>query len=133
MLGEQVGHEKGKVTMRKVLDAGDEVAVEIAFEAMGKLLGADMQNMGTYASKMRADGTVFGTGQGVLMSKTGEMATWKGQGVGRMTDTGGMSFRGAIYVYSQTATWKKLNGCAVVYEHEVDAQGNVEDKLWEWR
>ncbi len=133
MLGEQVGHEKGKVTMRKVLDAGDDVAVEIAFEAMGKLLGVEMQNMGTYASKMRADGTVYGTGQGVLMSKTGEMGTWKGQGVGRMTDTGGMSFRGAIYIYSQTATWKKLNGSAVVYEHEVDAQGNVEDKLWEWR
>lgn len=133
MLGEQVGHDKGRVTGRRVLDGDGDVAMEVSFEAMGKLLGVEMQTMGTYQSKMRPDGTFYGTGNGVLMSKTGEMMTWKGHGVGRLTDTGGMMFRGAIYPYSQTPTWKKLNGAALVYEHEVDAQGNTEDKLWEWR
>ena len=67
------------------------------------------------------------------MAKNGESATWKGQGVGHFTDTGGVSFRGAIYLQSPGKTLQRLNSVAVIYEHEVDAEGNVKNNFTEWR
>ncbi len=133
MLGEEIGSEQGKITARRVLNVDNGAQVEISFEAMGKLLGVEMKNIGSYTSRVRADGTLYGEGQGVVMGANGEMATWHGNGTGVFGKTGGISFRGALHFESQGATLKRLNQCAVVYEHEVDADGNTKDKMWEWR
>lgn len=133
MLGEQIGVDKGKVTGRRVLEGEFGPTVETSFESMGTVLGIESTGMGTYVSTMRQDGTLYGTGQGILMAKNGEKATWKGSGVGVFDDKGGLKFRGAIYYFSDGATLKKLNAVAVVYEHNVDAAGNTEGKIWEWR
>jgi hypothetical protein len=82
MLGEKIGDETGTVTTRRVLSVDGPPAVEISFAAEGAILGVKHRTLGTYNSQMRPDGTVFGQGQGIVMGAGGEMATWKGHGVG---------------------------------------------------
>ena len=39
--------------------------------------------MGTYRSKARSPGILYGEAQGIIMTKDGtEVATWKGSGIG---------------------------------------------------
>ena len=134
MLGDKVIDEQGKISGRRVLPSdGGGPAVETSFEAAGTTLGISATNMGTYKSVVRPDGTLYGEGQGVLMGKGGEMATWIGQGVGQFTSTGGISFRGAVYYQSSSPAWARLNRISVVYEHEVDANGNAHNQGWEWK
>jgi hypothetical protein len=134
MLGEKVGDETGRVVLRRVLPSdGGPPRVETTFEGTGKLLGVDIQDMGTYTSVMRPDGSLFGEGQGVIMSSTGEMATWKGQGVGIFNSAGGIDFRGAIYYQTQSPRFARLNLMAAVYEHGADASGAVKNEIWEWK
>ena len=65
--------------------------MEVSFEESGKMLGLDVNGFGTYVAAPRADGTLYGEGQGLLMTRDGEMATWKGQGVGKFVGGGAVS------------------------------------------
>lgn len=82
---------------------------------------------------VRPDGTLFGEGQGIVMSNEGEMATWVGQGVGTIKKDGSVSYRGAIYYQTSAIKWARLNSVAVVFEYEVDSQGNTRAQMWEWK
>ncbi len=134
MLGDKILEERGKITGRRVLPSdGQGPTVEPSFESVGTLLGVEMTNMGTYSSVARPDGTLFGQGQGVTMGKGGEMASWVGQGVGRFTANGGISFRGAVYYQSASPAWARLNSVAVRFEHDIAANGETHDQAWEWK
>ena len=134
MLGDKLGNETGKVVLRRVLSAGSGGArTESTQRGKGTLLGVEYQDMSTYESELRPDGTLLGTGQGIYMGKRGEMATWTGQGVGTMSKNGGVSFRGAIYIYSTSPKCKRLNAVASVFEYDVDANDNFKATLTEWK
>lgn len=134
MLGEKIGEASGKVTSRRVLSRdGAAPKMETSFESTGNLLGVDVSETGTYWSRVRSDGSLYGEGQGLLVSKTGEVITWIGQGVGKMRDDGGISYRGAVYYESSSAQWSRLNTVAAAFEFEVDADGNTSAQLWEWK
>ena len=82
---------------------------------------------------MRPDGTVLGEGQGVVKGAKGQMASWVGQGVGKLGRGQAVSYRGAIYYQSASPEWSRLNNVAAVFEYEVDEQGNTDAKIWEWK
>lgn len=133
MLGEIIGEESGKVTVQRVLpSAGGPVRTETSFQAAGSLLGIETTTMGSYESFLRPDGTLFGEGQGIVMGKGGEIANWVGQGVGILKEGGAVSYRGAIYYHTSHSNWLRLNDRAVLFEYEVDGEGNTEAQLWEW-
>lgn len=134
MLGERIGEDTGKVTSQRVLPpVGGAPSMETSFAATGSLLGVSTMENGTYVATLRPDGTLFGEGQGVTMGKGGEAGTWCGQGVGRLKQDGSVSYRGAIYYQTASPAWQRLNGTAIVFEYEVDAQGNTRGQLWEWK
>ena len=134
MLGEQIGEGRGKRTARRVISAeGGGFKVEVSFEGTGKILGHDSVEIGTYCSGTRPDGSLYGEGQGVVLTPDGGMATWKGAGVGRISTDGSVSYRGAIYYSTATPKLARLNSCASVFEFEVDPQGNTHSKNWEWK
>jgi hypothetical protein len=135
MLGDQIGEETGQITGMRVLpDQGHGAKVEVSFQQTGTLLGAHVNDMGTYISVTRPDGTLFGDGQGVTMTEDGEMATWRGQGVGRFTGRGGaVSYRGAIYYQTTSERLARLNSIAVVFEYESDESGKTAAKAYEWK
>lgn len=131
MLGEMVAEERGKIIGQRVPSDGK---FEVTFQAMGKILGIESTDVATYWSETMPDGTLYGEGQGVQMTSDGQMASWKGSGVGKFTGKGaGVSFRGAIYYRTNSQKLARLNGVAVVYEFEADEQGNVHGKSWEWK
>ena len=134
MLGEQVYEAHGKRTGRRVLSTdGGGFEVEVSFEAGGKLLGVDSHEIGTYWSEARPDGTLYGEGQGVVLTTDGGMATWKGGGVGAIHSDGAVSYRGAVYFTTSAPQFARLNSIAGVFEYEVDPAGNTHTKLWEWK
>ena len=134
MLGDLLGEEKGKVTMRRVVRSrGRGHKIEIAFETTGKLAGMETNDLGTYYSVMRPGGFLFGQGQGIIMTKDGEAISWVGQGTGKFKAGGGVSFRGATYYETASTKLARFNGMAVVYEHETDASDNCTTKYWEWK
>ncbi len=133
MLGEQVLELTGKRTGRRVLPTDAGFKVEVSFEDTGKLLGQQVNNMGTYWSGSRPDGTLYGEGQGVVITQDGEMATWKGQGAGKLQPGGAVSYRGAVYYSTASAKLARLNSVAVVFEFEVGADGTIRTKGWEWK
>ena len=132
MLGEQVGEERGKVISKRVLETTPHPKVEITFEAKGKILGIEHQSLGTYWSVMQPNGFLYGEGSGLIMTKEGT-ASWKGSGVGRMTERGTVSYRGAVYYQSNAERLRRLNGVAVVFEYETDENDNTTSKSFEWK
>ncbi len=133
MLGEQVGEFRGKRTGRKVLSVDGGFKVEVTFEDTGKLFGIDVNEIGTYWSASRPDGSLYGEGHAVVVGADGLSATWKGQGVGRLAEDGAVSYRGAVYYSSASPKLARLNTVAAVFEFDVDAEGNTHSKLWEWK
>jgi len=133
MLGELISESRGKRTSRRVLSASPGFKVEVSFEADGKLLGIGAHTIATYWSEGRPDGSMYGEGQAVVITQDGEAATWKGQGVGKILADGSVSYRGAVYYSTVSPKLARLNTVAVVFEFEVDANGDTREKSWEWK
>lgn len=135
MLGEKLGEDSGRITGRRVLPSGAHgPEVEVSFESSGTILGVGVNNLATYKSVVRPNGTLYGEGQGIVMTEDGEAASWTGQGVGRFTGQGdAASWRGALYYQTASQKLASLNNVAVVYEYEIDEDGNTQGTFWEWR
>ena len=133
MLGDLIGEEQGKVTTIRVLESDGGPKVEVTIRTNAKVLGMEANNLGSYSSAAQPGGFLYGQGQGIVTTKGGDMATWTGSGTGRMKPGGGVSYRGAVYFRSASGNFARLNGMAVVYEHETDANDNVSTKYWEWK
>ena len=136
MLGNKINEERGKTMGMRMLPGDDYryLKMEITFQAQGTTYGVQTFNMGTYTVFERIPGQLYGEGQGILGSASGDSAIWKGHGVGRMTGKGmGTSFRYSLAFQAGKGTLEKLNGILVVGEHEVDENGNVHNQSWEWK
>jgi hypothetical protein len=133
MLGEKIGEGTGKVISQRVLpSAGGLPTLETSFQSSGKLMGLASTETGTYTAVLRADGSLFGQGQGLVMAQ-GETATWTGQGVGLPQKDGSIKYRGAIYFESKSPTLSRLSTIAGVFEYDVDAQGQTKGTVFEWK
>jgi hypothetical protein len=132
MLGDQIGEERGQVLVRRVLSTAPP-QVEVTFQAEGRLLDVDHTDMGTYVATIQPDGSLKGEGQGLVRGSGNELATWTGAGAGKLTEDGGVTWRGAIYYQSESPALARLNGIAAVYEYDVDASGKTEATFFEWK
>ena len=134
MLGELIGEEKGKITGYRVIPSkGGGQRIEVSGQASGKILGIEERTLVTYWSVVLPNGFLYGEGQGVVMTKDGDRATWVGQAAGRFKPGGGAIWRGAVYYQTASPKLARLNGIAVVFEYETDANDNTSAKLWEWK
>jgi hypothetical protein len=132
MLGENIGGISGKVTMQRVLPSlGGQPKMETSFQATGTVLGTDVKDTGTYWTVVRSDGTHYGEGQGIMITKDGKTATWIGHGVGTTKKDGSATYRGAIYFQTMPPKWSRLNKVTVLFEYAVDAEGNTRSDYWE--
>ena len=134
MLGQQINEGTGKEVGRRILEGhGSGPVMGSSFQEAGKILGVDVQNSGTYTAVARPDGTLYGDGQGIAMSREGDVITWKGHGIGKM-GPGSASWRGALYFQTASPKFARLNSIAGVYEYEIDmATGTQKGKMWEWK
>jgi hypothetical protein len=138
-LGELIGEGRGKISGQRVLNV-EGSKIESSYTMDGKYSGEDCTEIGTYCTVMRQGaeaGVMYGEGQGVITTKDGqEMATWSGQGIGRFTSPGKVSFRGSLFFRTTSTSGGKLsslNNLVGVFEYELDEHGNSSAKVWEWR
>jgi hypothetical protein len=132
MLGEKIVEEKGKVTARRVIETHPQTKVETSFEAKGTILGLEHQTIGTYWSIIQPNGLMYGEGNGLAITKEG-VASWKGSGVGRFNERGGISYRGAIYFQTTIERLVRLNSVAAIFEYDTDANDNTTAQIFEWK
>jgi len=94
-----------------------------------------VNELGTYWSIVKPGGILHGQGQGVYTTRdeSGEMTLWTGYGVGHVTGSGRVSYRGSLF-YRTNSTGKLafLNNLVGVFEFNVDEAGNTIGKVWEW-
>jgi hypothetical protein len=69
MLGEQLGEEKGKVLVRRVLSSEGGPKIEVSVQSTGKLLGIETRSNVTYTAIIRPDGSLYAEGQGIMIGK----------------------------------------------------------------
>lgn len=132
MLGDKIGESTGKRLVRRVLSVEPPTA-EISFEDSGKMFDIPVTGMGTYTSVIRADGSVFGSGQGLSTTDEGEAVTWTGTGVGHFGPGGSVSYRGMLFLQTASKKLARLNSACAAFEYEVDANGSTKSTLWEWK
>ena len=131
MLGELILEEKSKTTGVRVLPDGK---VEQAAQGSGKAWGVEYDSVETFTTTFRPDGTQWFEGQGIAMTKEGDVVTFKGSGLGWSTGRGWSSAgRGAIYFQTASPKFAKANKTVGVFEFESDAEGNGHVKIWEWK
>jgi hypothetical protein len=132
MLGELFGESTGKRILRRVVSS-EPLTAEVSFEDSGKMLGVNTNGFGTYVAVVHSDGTMFGDGQGVLITQDGEMVTWKASGLGRFKEGGAVSYRVILYYHTNSTKLSRLNQSPGVFEYEVDTEGKTHTKIWEWK
>ena len=91
-------------------------------------------NTGTSVSTLNADGTFRGEGQGILRTQGGDVATWTNQVVGSITPEGTIITRG-VGIWSTPSTTGELgfmNNMITVFEVQIDREGNLSAREWEW-
>lgn len=137
MLGQLLFESRGRITGQRVLLVENGTPkFEISITGTGIFTGSlEVTETWTYWAIQRPDGTTYGEGIGVIMTKDGrEVATATGRGEGKLVESGKMRYAGALFY--ETHSKNKLaflNHLIGVNEYEVDAQGNYEHKLWEWK
>ena len=133
MTGELVLDGSGKSTgLRVIPDRRQGLRVEVSFQGRGKIIGHDSSFIGTYLSSERPDGFIYGEGPGITTTDQGETATFLGNGIGKRHGSA-VSWRGILYYQTASKKLSRLNGMAIVFEYEVDAEGNFQIKGWEWK
>ena len=137
MLGELIFESRGRVSGQRVLSVGTGIPkFEISIAGTGIFTGSlEVITTWTYWAMQRPDGTSHSQGQGVIMTKDGQdMATATSRAEGKKVESGEMRYVGAIFY--ETHSEDKLaflNHLMGVNEYEVDALGNYENRLWEWK
>jgi hypothetical protein len=132
MFGEEIGGGQGKRTGRRIVST-EPLRVEASFEDYTKLLGLDGMNIGTYIATTKSDGSLFGMGEGVYSSLTGDMATWKAIGTGAFGPDGSVHYRGSLSFFTTAPKLASLNAMATVFDFTIDAQGNTQSHFWDWK
>jgi hypothetical protein len=136
MLGEKVMDIQGKVSGQRAVQgaAHGEVKIEVSFQGMGHVLGMEGMDMGTYVARVRQPGVLYGSGHGITMMKDGESITWHGEGLGHVTGKGmEAKWRGCLFMQTQSQKLARLNAMPVIFEWDVDEQGNAKGVGWEWK
>jgi hypothetical protein len=136
-LGDLIIEDRGKITGQRVLDV-EGPKMESSFTTEGRYRGIEGTDIGTYTSVLREGGVIYGEGHGIITTINGqEMATWTGQGIGRFTGPGKISFRGSLFFrtpsINEGGKLSFLNNLVGVFEYEVDEMGNCSSKVWEWK
>jgi hypothetical protein len=137
-LGNPFFVEQGRIIGQRVLAVTPQPQLEFSFMANATINnGGDVINAintGTSVSTLNADGTFSGKGQGILRTEDGDVATWTNQVVGNLTQEGNIITRGVGFWSTSSTTGELafMNGMITVFEVQIDREGNLSAREWEW-
>jgi hypothetical protein len=137
-LGDPFFVEQGRIIGQRVLAVAPQPQLEFSFMANASINNGSVVinaiNTGTSVSTLNADGTFRGEGQGILRTQGGGVATWTNQVVGSITSEGTIITRG-VGVWSTPSTTGELafmSNMITVFEVQIDREGNLSAREWEW-
>jgi hypothetical protein len=138
-LGNPFFVEQGRIIGQRVLAVTPQPQLEFSFMANATINNGNDTvinaiNTGTSVSTLNADGTFRGEGQGILRTQDGDVATWTNQVTGSLTPEGTIVSRG-VGLWSTPSTTGELafmNGMITVFEVQIDGEGNLSAREWEW-
>lgn len=138
-LGNPFFVEQGRIIGQRVLAVTPQPQLEFSFMANATISnGSDTVinaiNTGTSVSTLNADGTFRGEGQGILRTQSGGVATWTNQVVGSLTPEGTIITRGVGFWSTPSTTGELafMNNMMTVFEVQIDREGNLSAREWEW-
>jgi hypothetical protein len=138
-LGNPFFVEQGRIIGQRVLAVTPQPQLEFSFMANASINnGGDAVinaiNTGTSVSTLNADGTFRGEGQGILRTQGGGVATWTNQVAGNITPEGTIITRGVGFWSTPSTTGELafMNGMITVFEVQIDREGNLSAREWEW-
>jgi hypothetical protein len=131
--------EQGRIIGQRVLAVMPQPQLEFSFMANASINNGsggviNAINTGTSVNTLNADGTFSGKGQGILRTQGGAVATWTNQVTGNLTPEGTIISRGVGF-WSTPSTTGELaftNGMITVFEVQIDREGNLSAREWEW-
>jgi hypothetical protein len=132
--------EQGRIIGQRVLAVMPQPQLEFSFMANASINNGDEGvvinaiNTGTSVSTLNADGTFRGEGQGILRTQGGDVATWTNQVAGNITPQGTIITRGVGFWSTPSTTGELtfMNGMITVFEVQIDSEGNLSAREWEW-
>ena len=134
MLGDKIGDTRGQAISTRILeDVGQGPRMETTDQGTGTLYGVHVNTTVTYVGTLRPNGTISGSGTGIVMTEDGESATYRGVGVGTFVRPGVTSWRGSLFFETTSSKLSKLNGIAAMFEYTVDEGGKSEGHFTEWK
>jgi hypothetical protein len=134
MLGELIFESKGKITGQRVVDV-EPLIMETSVSTVGSIRGTQITELITFVGRpTTAEGVLHGNGKGIIMAGESDVATYTGEGIGRVGPSGSISWRGSLF-YSTSSKGKLsfMNNLIGLFESESDAAGNFSDRIWEWK
>ena len=134
MAAEKIGSMSGQSTVKTLPANETSPRFETSAAGAGTLAGAEVQFMATYSAEIRPNGFLYGEcpNAGVIMTSDG-VATFRASGTGSFTEDGGATFKGIVYFETSAPSLSSLNGAAVVYNWDVDAEGGATWERWQWK
>jgi hypothetical protein len=139
-LGNPFFVEQGRITGQRVIAVTPQPQLESSFTANATITnGSDTVinaiNTGTSVSTINANGTFRGEGRGILRTPGGDVATWTNQVVGNLTPDGTIITRGVGFWSTPSTTGELafMNGMITVFEVQIDREGTLSAREWEWR
>lgn len=130
MLGDVVYEGKGKTIGMRVLKNGK---MEYTMTMPCLVYGEETLATWTSESEPRPDGTSFMEFWGSFVTKGGNMGKYAGTGNFINHPDGSSVGRGCVCYSNPPGKFAKLNGIAVVWEFQMDKDGNFHNKGWEWK
>lgn len=130
MLGDQVYDCKGKVVSMRVLENGN---AEYTAMVGGMFLGEQFSSTFSWEAMMRPDGSGHGKIRGFFNTESGTAGKYSGNGNGRTLADGSQVHLGALCYDNPPGKFGELNKMAVVYEVNIDREGNFTSKGWAWK
>src|ERR671918_131521 len=139
-LGDPFFVEQGRIIGQRVLAVTPQPQLEFSFMANATInngggnIVINAINTGTSVSTLNADGTFRGEGQGILRTERGDVATWTNRVVGNLTSEGTIITRGVGFWSTPSTTGELafMNNMITVFEVQIDREGNLSAREWEW-
>jgi hypothetical protein len=133
-LGDPFFVERGKVIGQRVLSVTPQPQLEFTIVANGTINNSiNFTNTGTSISNLQADGAFTSKGQGFITTENGEVAIWTNQVVGQRTQDGNIiSYGSGIWSTPSTGDLAFMNNLMTIFILEIDSEGNLSAREWEW-
>ena len=126
MLGDKAGTLTLKETSKPIASGKYGLpAMETHNVGSGKLVGHDVVGRATFTAAMRPDGSWLGKYHAGLIACAEGVATFIYNGVGNMTEAGGVSFKGGASFETTSEALSELNGKYYMFTYESDTEWNL--------